>query len=72
MAGGDEDVLICLDCVSGRYSAWIDQHGVAGACEPTGAMNYTPATLRSVIDHIDQVQNTLGRQMLLENPATPR
>jgi uncharacterized protein (UPF0276 family) len=31
---------------------------------------YTPATLRSVIDHIDQVQNALGRQMLLEDPAT--
>jgi len=31
---------------------------------------YTTATLRCVARHIDQVQETLGRQMLLENPAT--
>jgi hypothetical protein len=31
---------------------------------------YTPATLTRVADHIDQVQATLGRRMLLENPST--
>ncbi|MBS9477014.1 MNIO family bufferin maturase [Ancylobacter radicis] len=31
---------------------------------------YTPATLHHVAGHIDLVQETLGRQMLLENPAT--
>ncbi len=31
---------------------------------------YTEATLRSVIDHIDEAQCTLGRRLLLENPAT--
>jgi uncharacterized protein len=31
---------------------------------------YTEATLASVIDHIDEAQNTLGRRLLLENPAT--
>ncbi|WP_116131327.1 DUF692 domain-containing protein [Tropicimonas sp. IMCC34043] len=31
---------------------------------------YTEATLARVARHIDQVQETLGRQMLLENPAT--
>ena len=31
---------------------------------------YTTAVLNTVVGHIDQVQNTLGRQMLLENPAT--
>ena len=31
---------------------------------------YTPATLAQVADHIDEVQTTLKRQMLLENPAT--
>lgn len=31
---------------------------------------YTDETLRRVIDHINQVQDFLGRQMLLENPAT--
>ena len=31
---------------------------------------YTTATLNSVVAHVDQVQQTVGRQMLLENPAT--
>jgi uncharacterized protein (UPF0276 family) len=31
---------------------------------------YTEATLAQVIDHIDEVQDALGRQMLLENPST--
>jgi uncharacterized protein (UPF0276 family) len=31
---------------------------------------YTAATLRTVADHIDQVQNLLRRQMLLENPSS--
>jgi uncharacterized protein (UPF0276 family) len=31
---------------------------------------YTPATLRRVCDHIDQVQEAIRRPMLLENPST--
>lgn len=31
---------------------------------------YTAATLSRVCDHVDQVQEALGRQMLLENPST--
>lgn len=31
---------------------------------------YTTATLMRVADHIDQVQTTLGRRMLLENPSS--
>lgn len=31
---------------------------------------YTAATLARVADHIDEVQELLGRQMLLENPST--
>lgn len=31
---------------------------------------YTQSTLARVTDHIDQVQTTLGRQMLLENPSS--
>lgn len=31
---------------------------------------YTAQSLRCVVDHINQVQETLGRQMLLENPST--
>jgi uncharacterized protein (UPF0276 family) len=33
-------------------------------------MPYTPDTLERIVGHIDLVQNTLQRQMLLENPAT--
>jgi uncharacterized protein (UPF0276 family) len=31
---------------------------------------YTAATLNRVADHIDEVQETLGRRMLLENPSS--
>jgi len=31
---------------------------------------YTEETLRRVIEHVDLLQDTLGRQMLLENPST--
>jgi len=31
---------------------------------------YTPETLATVCAHVDQVQEALGRQMLLENPST--
>lgn len=31
---------------------------------------YTEETLARVVEHVDQVQTALGRQMLLENPAT--
>lgn len=31
---------------------------------------YTPATLARVCDHIDEVQEVLGRRMLLENPSS--
>ena len=34
------------------------------------AAPYTPATLQTVCDHIDETQNAVGRTMLLENPAT--
>ncbi len=31
---------------------------------------YTQSTLTRVVDHIDQLQDALGRQMLLENPSS--
>lgn len=33
-------------------------------------MPYTSGTVAAVCDHVDQVQQVLGRRMLLENPAT--
>ena len=34
------------------------------------AVPYTSETLQTVCDHIDEIQTSLGRTMLLENPAT--
>lgn len=31
---------------------------------------YTPETLQNVVTHVDEVQQVLGRRMLLENPST--
>jgi len=31
---------------------------------------YNRATLRRVVEHVDEVQSTLGRRLLLENPST--
>lgn len=31
---------------------------------------YTPSTLQRVVDHVDQMQQALGRQILLENPSS--
>ncbi len=31
---------------------------------------YTPETLNRIVEHVDQVQSALRRQMLLENPST--
>ena len=31
---------------------------------------YTPETLARIVEHVDLVQTTLGREMLLENPST--
>jgi uncharacterized protein (UPF0276 family) len=49
---------------------------LAWSTHDTGFLNdllplpYTTATLARVCAHIDQVQETLGRRMLLENPST--
>jgi uncharacterized protein (UPF0276 family) len=49
---------------------------LAWSSHDTGFLNdllplpYTAATLDRVCDHIDAVQDALGRRMLLENPAT--
>jgi len=49
---------------------------LAWSTHDTGFLNdllplpYTGATLARVADHIDEVQDVLGRRMLLENPST--
>jgi uncharacterized protein len=51
-----------------EHLAWSSHDGVF--LNDLLPLPYTDATLRRVVEHIDLVQSVLGRQMLLENPAT--
>ena len=63
-----------------RLCGWLDpasfSEHLAWSTHDMGYFNdllplpYTPETLTRVAAHIDQVQDTLGRRMLLENPST--
>ncbi|WAC72577.1 DUF692 domain-containing protein [Roseateles sp. SL47] len=59
-----------------RYQpAWVSEH-LAWSSHGGHFYNdllplpYTAQTLQGVCDHIDQVQNTIGRALLIENPST--
>jgi uncharacterized protein (UPF0276 family) len=76
-AGGlDRDHLARLKTLVDRYApdsfsehlAW-SSHGAAWLNDLL-PLPYTDETLASVCDHVDTVQEALGRRMLLENPAT--
>jgi uncharacterized protein (UPF0276 family) len=67
----------------GRFKALVDRYEPALVSEHLAwsthgttyfndllPLPYTAETLARVTDHIDQVQETLGRQLLLENPST--
>lgn len=72
----DQDHLQRLKVLCGRYQpagfsehlAWSSHDGIF--LNDLLPLPYTELTLRRVVEHIDQVQSVLGRQMLLENPAT--
>ncbi|WP_040595589.1 DUF692 domain-containing protein [Paracoccus zeaxanthinifaciens] len=74
--GLDEDHLARLKTLCDRYQpdsfsehlAW-SSHG-AEYLNDLLPLPYTEQTLQIVADHVDRVQEVLGRQMLLENPAT--
>jgi uncharacterized protein len=51
-----------------EHLAWSTHE--AGFFHDLLPLPYTNQTLAHVADHIDEVQTTLGRQMLLENPST--
>lgn len=51
-----------------EHLAW-SSHGAAWLNDLL-PLPYTDATLASVVAHVDEVQNRLGRRLLLENPAT--
>ena len=59
-----------------RYRPGHFSEHLAWSTHDTGFLNdllpvpYTAETLQNVVSHIDQVQDTLGVQMLLENPTT--
>jgi uncharacterized protein (UPF0276 family) len=59
-----------------RYEPWLVSEHLAWSTHNTTFFNdllplpYTRATLARVADHIDEVQETIGRPILLENPST--
>lgn len=59
-----------------RYTPGMFSEHLAWSSHDCGFLNdllpvsYTAESLARVVDHIDQVQEVLGRQMLLENPST--
>ncbi|MBK1865648.1 DUF692 domain-containing protein [Aestuariivirga sp. YIM B02566] len=72
----DRDHLIRLRRLCERYQPESFSEHLAWSSHDTTFLNdllplpYTRETLLHVAEHVDQVQETLGRQMLLENPAT--
>lgn len=74
--GLDRDHLARLRRLCDRYEPESFSEHLAWSSHGAEYLNdllplpYTPETLRLVCDHVDQVQEALGRQMLLENPAT--
>jgi uncharacterized protein (UPF0276 family) len=55
------------ECFS-EHLAWSSHAGIF--FNDLLPLPYTEANLTSVIDHVDETQSTLGRRLLLENPAT--
>lgn len=72
----DRDHLAKLKSLSQRYEPGLFSEHLAWSTHDAGYLSdllplpYTRATLRHVCDHIDETQSTMGRQMLLENPAS--
>ena len=72
----DKDHLQRLNQLIRRYAPGLFSEHLAWSSHDSGFLNdllpvpYTAETLARVVEHIDQVQNGLGRQMLLENPST--
>ncbi|ODR96654.1 hypothetical protein AUC69_13655 [Methyloceanibacter superfactus] len=72
----DKDHLARLKALADRYEPALFSEHLAWSSHDTVYLNdllplpYTEATLATVCGHIDEVQEALGRQMLLENPST--
>jgi len=72
----DRNHLVRLRALIDRYQPGLFSEHLAWSTHDAGFLNdllpvpYTDETLARVAEHIDQVQEALGRQMLLENPST--
>jgi uncharacterized protein len=72
----DRDHLERLKALADRYAPGIVSEHLAWSSHDCGFLDdllpvpYTAHSLACVADHVDQVQEVLGRQILLENPAT--
>lgn len=72
----DRDHLWRLRDLIARYAPALFSEHLAWSSHDVGFLNdllpvpYTDETLNRVVDHVDEVQEALGRQMLLENPST--
>lgn len=72
----DRDHLARLKTVCDRYQPESFSEHLAWSTHDSIFLNdllplpYTEETLARIVEHVDQVQDALKRQMLLENPAT--
>ncbi|PDT32674.1 hypothetical protein CO671_28270 [Rhizobium sp. M10] len=72
----DKEHLKRLRGLIDRYRPQSFSEHLAWSTHDTGFLNdllplpYTPETLARVVDHVDETQQWLSRQMLLENPST--
>ena len=72
----DRDHLVRLKTLCDRYQPESFSEHLAWSTHDSVFLNdllplpYTQETLDRVVEHVGQVQDALGRQMLLENPAT--
>ena len=72
----DKNHLSRFKALVDRYEPWLVSEHLAWSTHDTTFFNdllplpYTQATLARVADHIDEVQETIGRPILLENPST--
>jgi uncharacterized protein (UPF0276 family) len=72
----DQDHLMRLKTLCDRYAvesfsehlAWSSHGGIY--LNDLLPLPYVQRTLSRVVEHVDEVQTALGRQMLLENPST--
>lgn len=72
----DKDHLTRLSDLNRRYQPGLFSEHLAWSTHDTTYFNdllpvpYDEATLARVCDHIDEIQDMMGRRMLLENPST--